>query len=242
MHKLTCTLIFLFAAINAQAQESDSTKAGRYGFFLIGPIEFASVQAPDLNRQLIANGFSPANYPKAALGFGIQIFSNRYVTTLSFNKMTKKSETPNSITEVEYRSTSFNLGYRLTRSKRYAVYPYLGFKGSGLHYVYREKVPDPTSFGSYLSTNYKYKELNNSMAMLDLGLGVSYQKTLLVNLRFGYLPPRSKVQWNGNGNFKNYLNSGPDIQYPYYFILNMGIGGMSSNKKVSRPGRQTRNI
>lgn len=211
--------------INESNAQTDSSKSEIFGGFLIMPIEFPIIDTKDLNQQLHNYGFPSASYPTANIGIGIQIYTNRFITTFSFNKTTKKEENDRYLTEVEYRSTSFNVGYSLVKSSRYSVYPYVGFKGSGINYLYREKTSDSISFGNYFQTNLNYKEVTNSRAHLDLGIGISHQWFYLINVRFGYLLPMEPVRWNIDNN-KNSLTNSPTINYSCYFTLTLGLGNM----------------
>jgi hypothetical protein len=217
---------------NANAQ-TDTTKNNVFGGFLIMPIEFPVIDTKDINQQLAANGFPNANYSKANIGIGFQLYTKRVITTFSFNKTTKKDDNDKYLKEVEYRSTSFNVGYSLTRSQRFSVYPFVGFKGSGLNYLYKEKVPSPTTLGNYLQTNLNSKEVTNSRAHLDLGIGISHQWFYLVNFRFGYLVPLEKVRWNIDNNQTTLTNS-PTISYNYYFTLTLGLGTIASDNDLRR--------
>lgn len=230
---LMLTIIGLFGIIDKANAQTDTTKNNLFGTFLIIPIEFPIIDTKGISEQLTANGFPPANYSTANIGIGLQVYSNRFITTFSFNKTTKKDNNDSYLTEVEYRSTSLNVGYSLTKSKWFSVYPYVGFKGSGLNYLYREKVPNPTTLSNYLQTNLNYKEITNSRAHLDLGVGISHQWFYLVNFRFGYLMPLEKVRWNINNN-KNTLTNSPSINYNYYFTLTLGLGNIASDSDLRR--------
>ncbi|HRP90209.1 MAG TPA: hypothetical protein PKX92_09225 [Edaphocola sp.] len=217
--------------INAYAQQTDKTKNNVFGGFLTIPIEFPVIDIKDINQQLTSNGFPPSNYSTANIGIGFQLYTNRIITTISFNKTTKKENNDLFLSEVEYRSTSFNVGYTLTKSKSFSVYPYVGFKGSGLNYLYREKKPNPTTLGNYLQTNLNYKEVTNSRAHLDLGIGISHQWFYLVNFRFGYLVPLEKARWNIDNN-KTTLANSPNINYNYYFTFTLGLGNIASDNDL----------
>ncbi|MBK8442239.1 MAG: hypothetical protein IPL35_01990 [Sphingobacteriales bacterium] len=230
---LLLTLIGLFGHLENAYSQTDTTKNKVFGAFLIMPIEFPVIDTKEINQQLTANGFPPANYSTANIGIGFQLYTNRVITTFSFNKTTKKDDNDTSLTEVEYRSTSFNVGYALTKSQWFSIYPYLGFKGSGLNYLYREKVPNPTTLGKYLQTTLNYKEVTNSRAHLDLGIGISHQWFYLVNFRFGYLVPLEKSKWNIDNNQTTLTNS-PNSNYSYYFTLTLGLGNIASDKDLRR--------
>ncbi len=219
----------LYVTVFAQ---TDTTKNYVLGAFLIAPIEFPVIDTKDLNQQLENSGFPKANHAKANIGIGFQLYMNRLITTFSFNKTTKKNDQSNFVTEVEYRSTSFNFGYSLTKSQWFSIYPYVGFKGVGLNYLYREAA-DTTSFGNYLQTPLKYREVTNSRAHLDLGIGLAHQWFYLINFRFGYLLPIEKLRWNINNN-KTTLPNSPKISYDYYFTLALGLGNIASDRDVKR--------
>jgi hypothetical protein len=208
------------------------TKANKpyiFGAFTIVPIEFPIIDTKDINQQLVANGLPAAKYSAANIGIGLQFYSNRMITTLSFNKTTKKENHDTYLTEVEYRSTSFNVGYSLTSSRTFSVYPYVGFKGAGLNYLYREKTPNSTTLGNYLQTNLNYKEITNSRAHLDLGFGIAHQDFYLINFRIGYLLPLEKSKWKINNNQTSLTNTKP-LSCQYYFTLTLGLGGLSNDK------------
>jgi hypothetical protein len=228
---LLIIIIGLVGVMNKANAQIDTTKNNIFGLFFIIPIEFPIIDTNGINEQLTGNGFPPANYPTVNVGFGLQFYANRFITTFSFNKWTKKHNNDNYLTEVEYRSTSLNVGYSLTKSKWFSVYPFVGFKGSGLNYLYREKVPNPTTLANYLQTNLNHKEITNSRAHLDLGIGISHQWFYLVNFRFGYLVPLEKVRWNINDN-KTTLTNSPAINYNYYFTLTLGLGNIVSDSDV----------
>ncbi len=223
-------LLALFGKANAQ---TDTTKNDVFGFFIIIPAEFPVIDTKDFTQQLTSNGYPNVNYPKTTPGIGLQFYTNRLIGTFSFNKRTKKNENDLNLTEVEYRSTSFNVGYSITKSPLFSVYPYIGFKGSGLNYLYKEKVPDSTSFGNYLQTNYKYTEVTNSRAHLDLGIGISHQWFYIINLRFGYLLPLEVVRWKVD-NSQTTLTNSPTIRYQYYFSLTLGLGNIITDDYINR--------
>jgi hypothetical protein len=152
---------------------------------------------------------------------------------MSFNKTTREEHEPTYRADIEYRSFSFNVGYDLTKSQWFSVYPYLGFKGSGLNYLYRERLTEEISMDDYLQTNLRYKEINNSRGHLDLGIGLSHQWFYLVNFRAGYLLPIEKISWSMNDSKTN-LTGAPPISYPFYFSLTVGIGGIMSDQDFRR--------
>lgn len=242
---LTLTLIGLFGFFDTTMAQTDTTSTQAdtivqidttkisSGLFLIMPIEFPIINTQDINQQLTANGFPKAIYPTANFGIGFQIHIDRVNATFSFVKTTKRSNNDTYLAEVEYRSTSFNVGYSLIKSPWFSVYPYLGFKGTRLHYLYREKEPQPTTLDDYLKSNLTYKTITNSRAHLDLGIGLSHQWFYLVNFRFGYLVPLGKVKWNINNN-KTELTNSPSINYNFYFTATIGLGFVDSDKKFGK--------
>lgn len=204
-----------------------------YGGYLIIPIEFPIIDTRALNEQLTTNGLPAANYSPANLGIGFQLFTERVITTFSFNKLKKKVNQDNYLVEVEYRSTAINLGYNLIKRESYSIYPYAGLKGSGLNYLYRDKAQDTSSFVNYLNTNLKYKEFSNSRTHLDFGFGASLNWFFIFNLRVGFLLPIEKVKWEIN-DYKTTLPNAPNIRYNCYFSLTIGIGKIESDNDRRR--------
>ena len=222
---LACSLIGFTHGLFGQ---TDTLKNNVFGGFIIFPIEFPILNNEAINNELVGLGFPKCDYPTANFGIGIQLYMNRWITTFSFNKTTKKNDSDTYVTEIEYRSTSFNIGYDLTKNFQYSFYPFIGFKGCGLNYLYREKISNGTSFDNYFNTTLGYKEITNSRANLDLGFGASYQWFFLINFRAGYLIPLEKVRWNINNNQDELTNS-PTLSYNYYFTLTIGLGGIVSD-------------
>lgn len=211
------------------AARTDTGRHNLLGVYLVVPLEFPVIRTAALDAQLLQNGYTAAKYHTANIGLGIQLYSNHFITTFSFNKSTKRSDQDTYLTEVEYRSTTLNFGYSVFKNQWVSAYPYIGFKGSGLNYLYKEKIPDPGTFVNYLQANLKHMEITNSRAHLDLGVGLAHHWFYLVNFRFGYLVPLEKVRWNINNN-QTPLANAPAISYPYYFSLSIGFGTMVSDK------------
>ena len=230
--------IFLIGFVNQISAQADTLENNVFGGFIIIPIEFPIIDNEGINNELTGLGYPKCEYSTANIGIGLQLYMNRWVTTLSFNKSTKKNNHGSYLTEVEYRSTSFNLGYDLTKNHRYSIYPFIGFKGSGLNYLYRGKISNETNFNDYFDTTLEYKEITNSRANLDLGFGFSYQWFFLVNFRTGYLIPLEEARWNINNN-QDQLSNSPTLSYDYYFTLIIGLGNIASDDELR--GRFNRN-
>ncbi|WP_299708157.1 hypothetical protein [uncultured Pontibacter sp.] len=196
------------------------------------PIEFPIIDNKGFENALNTAGLPAAKHPTASVGIGFQFYANRGIGTISFVKTAAKKDESTYLTEMEYRSFSFNFGYDLTKSHRYSLYPYLGLKGNGLSYLYREKLAEPPTLEDYLQTDLKYKEIHNSRAHLDLGVGLSTQWFYLVNARVGYLLPLEKSRWTINDDM--HLPHAPGARYKFYFSLNIGLGGIYSNQEERR--------
>lgn len=227
-------LTFLLTTLtNDLIAQTDTLKNNVFGGFIIFPIEFPIIDNQQINNELIGLGYPKCEYSDAIIGIGIQLYTNRWITNFSFNKTTKKDDNDIYLTEVEYRSTSFSVGYDLIKNYRYSIYPFVGFKGCGLNYLYREKVLNETSFKNYLNSTLEYKEITNSRANLDLGLGLSYQSFFLLNFRAGYLLPLEEARWNINNN-QDKLSNAPTLNYNYYFTLTIGLGNIASDNELRR--------
>jgi len=186
-----------------------------------------------LNNSLTEFGYPAADYAVANTGIGFQLITNRMVTSMSYNWYTKETDEELFLTEVEYNAFSLNFGYDLLKFPYGSAYPYVGFKGSGLNYLYKEKIAEDTSTENYLESNLEYKELSSSRAHLDLGFGISFQTFFLVNFRAGYLLPLEKSNWKFNSGLSSLTNS-PSINYPYYFTLTLGTGMVSYSNENTR--------
>lgn len=229
-------LIYLIFAIGLNGKlfaQNDSLKSVAFGGHIILPIEFPIIKNGDLNAKLTELGYPKCNYPIVNFGIGLQLYIKRWVTTFSYNKSTRKDNFDNYMTMVEYTSTSFNVGYDLTKDSKYSFYPFLGFKGYGLNYLYRDKLTGELSFSDYFNTTAEYKEMTYSRSNFDFGFGVSFQRFFLINLRAGYLLPFDSSAWKIN-NAKAKLNNSPSITYNYYFTLTLGLGGIVDDNKARR--------
>lgn len=231
--KLILPIIIILGLSNISIAQEDSTKNDVYGYFITFPIEFPIIDIGQVNSELPQLGYPKCDYPAANIGIGLQLYTNRWITTLSFNKTTKRENTDDYLTEFEYRSTSFNVGYDLTKNHRYSIYPFVGFKGYGLNYLYREQAQKDISFGEYFQSDLQYKEANYSTGNLDLGVGASFQWFFLVNFRAGYLLSFKQSDWDVNYSQNNLSNS-PSPNCKYYFNLTIGLGMIASDKEVRR--------
>src|SRR5690349_9126177 len=134
---LSLVLLALSGKANAQA---DTARNDVFGGFIIVPIEFPVIDTRDINQQLGRYSLPSIKYAAANWGIGLQLYVNRGIITFSYNQTTKEDDQGTYMTEVEYRSTSLSFGYSLIKSQAFSIYPYVGFKGSGLNYLYREKL------------------------------------------------------------------------------------------------------
>lgn len=231
--KIVILTFLLIGLSNDLIAQTDTLKNNVLGGFITFPIEIPIIDNQQINNKLTGLGYPKLEYSAANIGIGLQLYTNRWIMTFSFNKTTKKDDNDTFLTEVEYRSTSLNVGYDLTKSHRYSIYPYVGFKGCGLNYLYREIISNETNFNNYFNTTLGYKEITNSRANLDLGFGVSYQWFFLVNFRVGYLLPLEKTRWNINNNQLKLSNS-PTLSYNYYFTLTIGFGNIANDTELRR--------
>jgi hypothetical protein len=230
-------LILILGICSSATAQSDSGKNSEFGFFYCLPIEFPILDDRDFNTRITSLGFAESHYPRLNLGAGLQFHSNRLITTVSFNKQTKRENNQSQIIETEYRAFSINAGYDFLPNTNFSIYPYVGFKGCGLSYLYRQKAKDSLTFNTYLRDSFDYKEIYNSKGHLDLGLGLSIQRFYLINLRFGYLLPLETTRWYAVDSDAPLKNS-PGIRYQFYFILNLGLGDMFNDRPM--PGSNNR--
>jgi len=233
MNRKFVIFIFIIGFVNRLPAQTDTLKNDVFGGFIIFPVEFPIIDNQPVNNELANLGYPELDYPAANTGIGLQLYSNRWITTFSFNKTTKKNVYDNYLTEVEYRSTSLNTGYDLIKNYKYSIYPFVGFKGYGLNYLYRDKFSGETSFNDYFNTTLEYKEITHSRANLDFGIGFSFHSFFLVNFKLGYLLPLEEVRWNINNN-QDKLSRSPSLSYNYYFTLTIGLGNIADENEMRR--------
>lgn len=82
----------LFCLLDKANAQTDTTKNKVFGGFLIIPIEFPLIDTKDINQQLTSNGFPSSKYPTANIGIGLQLYTNRFITTFSFQQDNKERQ------------------------------------------------------------------------------------------------------------------------------------------------------
>lgn len=204
-----------------------------FGGYLTLPLEVPFVDTRSLNERLGAAGLPACRLPAVVPGIGFHLQLGRTVLVFSFNKGTREPDSDTAALAVEYRATTFGVGYDVLRRPEQSLFPYIGFKGSGVSYLFDEKARNPTTFGNYLQTPLNHKEITNSRGHLDLGLGASYQQFWLISLRAGVLVPLEAVRWNINNN-KLSLSDSPGISYGGYVVLAIGLGNNSGAQQVKK--------
>ncbi|PKV75863.1 hypothetical protein [Pontibacter ramchanderi] len=233
MKKTVAALVCFCSAYAAQGQvPPDSLKNRAYGSYVFLPVEFPIIDNRGFENAVTEADLPGGKHPTATLGLGLQFYANRYISTIAFAIGSRKKEEETYLTEMDYNSFSFNFGYDLTKNHRYALYPYLGYKGNGLNYLYREKIAKSTDMEEYLETDLRYKELHHSRAHLDLGFSFARQAFYLINARVGYLVPLEKSRWTINEDL--HLSAAPGTRYKFYFSLNIGLGTIFSEDEMRR--------
>lgn len=233
MRKLALLLLLLCCIFSSQAQtQPDSLSNKAYGFHFYLPIEFPVIDNTGFRDGLRNTGLPDPRHPYASIGLGLQWYLNRSIAAMSIGLGGRKLEEDTYLSKMDYSSFSFSYGYDLTKSAFFSAYPYLGFKANSLSYQYREKPPKNTGFDDYLQTDLKYRELYNSRAHLDLGVGLSGQSFVLVNARFGYLLPIERSRWYIHDDVE--LHNAPGANYRYYFSLNLGIGAIYRERDIQQ--------
>jgi hypothetical protein len=223
--------IFLVGFTNIIIAQTDTLRNSAFGMFIIAPIEFPIIDNQEINNELADLGYPKSDYSTANIGIGLQLYTNRWIASFSYNKTTKRNAQESFLSESEYRSLSVNLGYDLTKNHRYSIYPFVGFKAYGLNYLYQDKNTEGISFDGYFNSTFEYKEINYSRANLDLGLGFSYQWFFLLSFKAGYLLPLESAEWDiSNGQYD--LKNSPNVIYDYYFAFTIGLGNIFSDKEI----------
>ncbi|WP_436413955.1 TonB family protein [Petrimonas sp.] len=220
-------------------ESPQSVQTGKYGknnevagFFFTLPLEMSFICNSSLNEFLHQHNYPSSDFLPVNFGIGLQGHYNRFILTFSFNNTSKKVKGDNNTTRSEYRATTFNLGYNLLPTYRYSLYPYVGFKGAGLSYEFKETISENMSFPDYLNTKTNYKEFTKSQSYLDLGVGVSFQWFYLLNLRAGYLLSIGKSEYYNENKIE--LSNFPEMKYNFYLNFTVGLGSIISNDDARR--------
>jgi hypothetical protein len=232
MRYILLTLLLIGLSKPLAAQE-DTLRKQVFGAYVIVPFEFPLINANALNTELNTLGYPSLDYPRPAIGIGLQYYINGVIARFSYNQTTAKAEEDTYTTEIQYRSTSFNIGFDLTNSYWHSIYPYIGFKGTGLNYLYRDKTAEELTFEQYFQSGLTYREMAYSRFNLDVGLGFSTQWFYLINFRAGYLLPLEGARWKINNN-QVLLQNSPALQYNYYFTITLGLGNISGKRNTIR--------
>ena len=114
------------SAFHPAFAQRDSAKNDVFGAFVTFPIEVPFIDNAELNERLIAAGYPECRYPSAALGIGVQFHVRNLMVIFSYNKTTRRPKSDNEALEVEYRATTFGLGYDVLRSPFFLALPLCG--------------------------------------------------------------------------------------------------------------------
>ena len=234
----TLPIIFDLSGAN-NLYNQQPIKDGRYGknnevagFFFTLPLEIPFINNISLNKQLNQQNYPSSNFLPVNFGIGLQGHYNRYILTFSYNNTTKKTKNKDNTVDSEYRATSFNLGYNLLPTYRFSLYPYIGFKGVGLSYEFKETIAENASFLDYLNKKTAYKEFSQSQTYIDLGIGFSHQWFYLINFRVGHLFPVGKTEFFNENKIE--LSNFPAMKYNFYINLTIGLGAIADKNEVRR--------
>ncbi len=209
------------------------TKENRViGFFFTFPLEMPFIDNALFNEQLIQHNYPTSDYPPINAGIGLQFHLDRTIWSISFTGSSRKSKAENTETTSGHFAISGNFGYNVMPTYRFSLYPYIGVKGVGLNYNFKETVAKNISFPDYLDSRTEYKEFNRSRGYFDLGVGFSHQKTHLLNFRAGYLLPFSKSRCFDKSNIE--ISDVPPITYSFYLNFTIGLGGIVSERNHRR--------
>lgn len=214
-------IIIVFTITHIQLLSSDVNSDGIFGYFGMFPsFEFTYIDNSNINKVLNSAELPTTNNLLVNFGFAYQMYFNQIIPTIAYNTSTTISN--HSTLHTEYTSFSINLGYDLLHTHRYWLYPYIGYKNCKINYQYNQKFEGET-MEDFLSANLISKELTNSRSHIDIGIGASIQKLVMLNLRAGYLIPIEKVYWKTNNSLYEFKEA-PKLNYKFYFIIAIGLG------------------
>lgn len=214
-----------FLLLQPDKKEETKKKTQIRGLYALFPFEFPIIDNSAINAALNNAALPESQYGALAFGGGFQLQYNQFIFNLSAQSSNKKIKSDTADVSVAYLSYTLNVGYDLMPKPEYSLYPFAGYKYCSYYYLFNEKTTTQQTIGTYLTTPLDHKELKNTMHHLDLGIGFSYQKQLLLGLRAGYLIPIGSAKWKVNSN-KATLQNSPDINYIGYVTLSIGYGNI----------------
>lgn len=182
-------------------------------------IDFNSFNSLMNKEQLPEVNFSPLAYgPK--LYFVARQFNMEFSLSRSLRERTFKSYTTTSRQDF----VSINFGYDVIKKLNWSLFPYIGYRNTSLIYQVSEN-SDNSNIEALITESLDHRKIQQNQNMLDVGIGMSWQKTMKLFVRAGYQIPIMKEKWQINEHTviwqrTNFFNQG------FYFRFGIGIGGI----------------
>lgn len=216
-----------------QPQDKSNNNNRTFGLYFSAPIEYLMVDHTGMNDELRNSSYPELVYPKVNVGFGIQFFIGNIIATYNYINSTTTTSKNSYALDVSYKSKAYTIGYDFIKQPKYSLYPFVGYTQNDVSYTYLEKSSDEIELGDYLKTELDYKKLTHRGYNLDLGIGFSIQKSLLLGFRAGVLVPLGADNWKINST-DDVVDGTPKHSNSYYFSLSIGIGSISKFKNRKR--------
>jgi hypothetical protein len=232
---LAMTFVFLGLLVGPcfSADESPNKGEGR-GYFMIGGNQ---LDMDDLNRRLMANGFTRFSDDYISLGGGGHAIVNERIIIGGEGHALLGRTKSSTVVNVDYGSKLsagygfFDLGYVVLRSGGFDAYPLLGIGGGGISMNFVES--EVGSFDDVLQNPSRGSKLSTWDLLVSVGFGMDHlyvlggneqgEGGLVLGLRAGYIFSPFEGDWKFEGET---LPGGPDfgITGPYIRLM-IGGGG-----------------
>ncbi len=203
------------------------------GLHVYVPLEYNNIDAGHLNKYMGVAELPQVRVPSLFTGLGTQVQIDRVVVNASFTIAAKKYRLDNTRMSAPFATYGFTVGYDLIKSPFVNLQPYAGFRAGKVTYNYENLAPNPAPApGTHDEMSFRGRR-----GMLDLGVGASWQRNLLLGVRGGVLVPAGRTKWKDGSGAQ--LSGGPELSYRYYLGVSVGIGRANIRVKNSPQAKTT---
>lgn len=217
-------LLYFSLSFSVSGQSYKYKKVATGGAFFALNTDFPNIDYSSFNSLMKEEGLPEVNFSPLTFGptfyFVARQFNMEFSLSRSLSERALKSYTTTSRQDF----VSINFGYDVIKKLNWSLFPYIGYRNTSLIYQVSEN-SDNSNVETLISGNLDHRKIQQNQNMLDVGIGMSWQKTLQLFFRAGYQIPLVKEKWQINEHTAiwqntNFFNQG------FYFRIGIGIGGI----------------
>jgi len=219
-------LILFFFSLNfsVSGQKYNYKKVATGGAFFGLNAESPNIDFNSFNSFMIQEQLPEVNFSPVAYGFNFSFVAKQFNVEVSLSSAIRERTLKSYTTTNQQNFVSINFGYDVLKKLNWSLFPYIGYRNTSLIYQVSEN-SDRSNVEDLISDNLDHRKIQQNQNMLDVGLGMSWQKTLQLSFRVGYQMPVVKEKWLINEHTviwqnTNFFNQG------FYFRIGIGIGGI----------------